>query len=434
MAKRQLLTNAYVATVILAGIIVLINAGFPATGQEWIGLIAFGALSLMSEALAITVAMSSLTVSVAFIPVFSSILMFSPPVGVWVAALGSLNWDDLRGGKPWYRNLFNFCQLGMSAALAAYVYSVLGGQAGQVTKQSFLPILASFTAYYLTNAAIPTLVIALISGTSPFAVYSRLIAWSTPGFIAMAPMAVLVAVVFEPLGYVGVVLFILPLFFARMAFKLYRDMRQNYVETIQSLAQAIDAKDHYTMGHSERVAYYAVEIARKLGWRQSRLEQLFFTALLHDIGKIGISEAVLNKPGRLTSDERFAINSHAELGAEIVSKVSFLRQEADFIRHHHEYYSGSGYPAGLAGAAIPLGARIIAVADSFDAMTSLRVYHSPRSAYEAVEELKRCSGTQFDPLVVKAFLQVITEKSDILDSAQEAAAAGFASLAGLNGQ
>ncbi|MDP3487236.1 MAG: HD domain-containing protein, partial [Bacillota bacterium] len=285
MAKKQLLINTYVEAVIILGIVVLINAGFPATGPEWVGVVVFGALSLMSEALAITLPSSSLTVSVSFIPIFSSIIMFGSPVGVWVAAFGSLRWEDIRGGKPWYRNLFNLCQLGMAAALAAYVYSALGGQVGQVTKQSFLPILASFTAYYLTNAAIPTLVMALISGASPFVVYSRLIAWSTPGFIAMSPMAVLVAVVFEPLGYVGVVLFILPLFFARMAFKLYRDMRQNYVETIQSLAQAIDAKDHYTLGHSERVAYYAVEIARKLGWRQNQLEQLFFTALLHDIGK-----------------------------------------------------------------------------------------------------------------------------------------------------
>ena len=432
--KRQFFTNTYVAAVILLGIGILIYAGFPATGQEWLGLLVFGALSLLSEALAITVPFSSLTVSVSFIPIFSSILMFGSPVGAWVAALGGANWEDLRGGRTWYRNLFNFCQMSMSAVFAAYVYKALGGQIGHVSQGSIIPIVGSFMAYYLTNAAIPTVAIALTSKTSPFVVYSRLIAWSTPGFIAMSPMAVLVAVVFEPLGYFGVVLFILPLFFARMAFKLYRDMRQNYVETIQSLAQAIDAKDHYTMGHSERVAYYAVEIARRLGWRQNRLEQLFFTALLHDIGKIGISEAVLNKPGRLTAEERLTVNSHAELGAEIVSKVSFLRQEADYIRHHHEHYTGSGYPAGLAGEAIPLGARIIAVADSFDAMTSQRVYHSPRSAYEAVEELKRCSGTQFDPLVVKAFLSVITERSDILDSAQEAAAAGFSSLAGLNGQ
>lgn len=431
--KRQLLTNLYVAAVIFAGIAVLFYLGIPATGQEWMGLVVFGALSLMSEALAITVPFSSLTVSVSFIPIFSSILMFGSPVGAWVAALGGANWDDLRGGRAWYRNLFNLCQMSMSAALAAYVYQALGGQVGHISQQSIIPIVCSFMAYYLTNAAIPTIAIAITSKTSPFVVFSRLIAWSTLGFVAMSPMAVLVAVVFKPLGYFGVVLFILPLFFARMAFKLYRDMRQNYVETIQSLAQAIDAKDHYTMGHSERVAYYSVEIARKLCWRQSRLEQLFFTALLHDIGKIGISESVLNKPGRLTAEERFTVNSHSELGAEIVNKVSFLRQEAAFIRHHHEHFSGSGYPVGLAGEAIPLGARIIAVADSFDAMTSLRVYHSPRSAYEAVEELKRCSGKQFDPLVVNAFLQVITDKSDILDSAQEAAAAGFASLAGLNG-
>ena len=431
--NKQLLLKIYVAAVNVVGIIILIYAGLPATGPEWIGLVVFGALSLVSEALAITVPFSSLTVSVSFIPIFSSILMFGSPVGAWVAALGGANWEDIKG-KPWYRNLFNLCQLSMTAALASYVFRALGGVYGHITRQALLPILGSFAAYYLVNAAIPTVALALTSNKNPFLVYYRLVVWSTPGFVAVAPLAVLVAVVFEPLGYIGVVLFILPLFFARMAFKLYADMRQNYVETIQSLAQAIDAKDHYTMGHSERVAYYAVEIARKLGWKSSNLNQIFFTALLHDIGKIGIAEQILNKPGRLTADERLIVNSHAEQGANIVNKVSFLRQEADYIRHHHEHYSGSGYPVGLAGEAIPLGARIISVADCFDAMTSLRVYHSPRSAYEAVQELKRCSGTQFDPRVVEAFLQVIEERSDILDSAQEAAAAGFSSLAGLNGQ
>lgn len=428
--NRQLVLKLYIATVILVGALSFFIAGIPLTATEWIGVLAFGLLSLLGEAMAISM-LSNATVSVSFVPVFASILLFQPVVGVWVAALGSLSWDDLKN-KPWYRNLFNLCQLGISAALSAHAYRLLGGQPGQVTRQSLLSIVGAFVVYYLANTAIPTVAIALSSGNRPSLVYYRLIAWSTPGFVAIAPLAILVAVVFEPLGYVGVVLFTLPLLSARAAFKMYRDMRLTYIETIQSLAQAIDAKDHYTLGHSERVAYYSLEIARRLGWKQNQLDQLFFTALLHDIGKIGIQESILNKTGRLTADERADVNKHPQLGAEIVGKVSFLRKEADYIRYHHEHFAGTGYPKGLSGEDIPLGARIIAVADSFDAMTSQRSYHSPRSVAEALEELDRCSGSQFDPEVVKAFYKVVDFNTDILEASRQAAAAGFSLLAGLN--
>jgi putative nucleotidyltransferase with HDIG domain len=217
-----------------------------------------------------------------------------------------------------------------------------------------------------------------------------------------------------------------------MSFKLYRDMRENYIETIQSLAEAIDAKDRYTRGHSERVAFYAVEIARKLGWSEVDVDKLQFLAMLHDIGKIGVREQVLNKRGRLTDEERREVNRHPELGAAIVEKVGFLRKEAGYVRNHHEHYSGAGYPDGLAGEEIPMGARIIAVADAFDAMTSQRVYNPSRGALEALEELKRCRGTQFDSKVVDAFDAIMAERTDILAMAREAASAEWSSLAGVD--
>ena len=427
MSKRFIL---YLTIVILAGLAVLWTSGFPQAPLEIIGVISFALMGLLFESLSIEVPSSQLTVSVSFVPILTSLLVFGAPASTWVAALSSLNWRELRGGKPMYRNLFNFCQMAISAAFASMVYRSLGGAPGVVVLGNPVPLLATIVAYMVVNATLPTFAYALYSSARVHATFIRLVAWSVPGFLATAPLGILAALVFETAGYVGVFLFVLPLILARMSFKLYRDMRQNYVETIQSLAEAIDAKDHYTRGHSERVGFYAVEIARKLGWNQIKLDQLYFLALLHDIGKIGVREDVLNKRGRLTEEERQAVNRHPELGATIVEKVGFLRKDAGSVRHHHEHYSGVGYPDRLAGDNIPLGARIIAVADAFDAMTSLRVYHPARSAVEALEELQKCSGVQFDPQVVEAFKTLMHERTDILTTAREAATAEWSALAG----
>jgi putative nucleotidyltransferase with HDIG domain len=151
---------------------------------------------------------------------------------------------------------------------------------------------------------------------------------------------------------------------------------------------------------------YAVAIAREMGLDEHEMHTLRHTALLHDIGKIGISESILQKPGKLTDEEFRFIQCHPVLGAHILESIEFLREVRSQMKHHHEKFDGSGYPDGLAGSAIPLGARIISVADTYDAMTSTRPYRQGLAHEVALEELKRCSGTQFDPAVVDAFVRV----------------------------
>lgn len=182
------------------------------------------------------------------------------------------------------------------------------------------------------------------------------------------------------------------------------DLEQAHFNTIQALAEALETKDIYTRHHSERTVNHALMVADELSLSSKDKEYIRYAAILHDIGKIGIPEAILNKPARLTPEEYQLMKQHPVMGAEIVRQVEFLAPVVPLVRHDHERYDGEGYPDRLRGEQIPLGARIVAVVDAYDAMTTDRIYRkAPGSAY-AMNELKQCSGTQFDPLVVEAFL------------------------------
>lgn len=191
--------------------------------------------------------------------------------------------------------------------------------------------------------------------------------------------------------------------------RLYESLSQSYLETIDSLAMALDTRDNETGGHSQRVALYAQEVARQLGLSEDEVDMVYKGSLLHDIGKIGIPDAILRKPGKLGEDDWRIMRRHATIGYFIVGSVAFLRGPAVIPLFHHERYDGKGYPAGLKGQEIPLGARIFAVVDTFDAMTSDRPYRPALSDEAARQEIRQCSGTQFDPEVVEAFLRIPDE-------------------------
>jgi HD-GYP domain-containing protein (c-di-GMP phosphodiesterase class II) len=191
--------------------------------------------------------------------------------------------------------------------------------------------------------------------------------------------------------------------------KLYGNVKRTYFETVQALAQAMEASDEYTRGHSDRVTQLAVEIAKRLQIGRDKIDTLKFAGILHDIGKIGVIKEVLHKPGKLSDLEFALIKLHPKLGEDIIKPVAFLDKIRPIIRHHHERFDGKGYPDGIQGEDIPLMARIIAVADTYDAMTSHRPYRSALSSAVALAEIKKCSGTQFDPAVVKAFLEIFPQ-------------------------
>ncbi len=185
----------------------------------------------------------------------------------------------------------------------------------------------------------------------------------------------------------------------------YEKLNTTYKETIMALSNAVDARDPYTAGHSDRVTKLSLEIGSIIGLSNKQLEILEIAALFHDIGKIGIPDAVLNKPGKLTEDEYNKIKEHPEIGVSILKNINFLEEELSIILHHHERYSGSGYPTNISGQAIPIESRIITVADTYDAMTSDRPYRKGLSSKTSIEEIVSEQGRQFDPSVVMAFLK-----------------------------
>jgi putative nucleotidyltransferase with HDIG domain len=188
----------------------------------------------------------------------------------------------------------------------------------------------------------------------------------------------------------------------------YRELKGLFDGLIRSFVNAIDAKSPWTKGHSERVTNYAVATAREMGMDEEDVEKLWTASLLHDIGKIGTYDVILDKPRSLSHEEFNLINLHPSRGEEILKPIKQLQHLLPVIRHHHERVDGKGYPDGLKGEDIPLLARIVCVADSYDSMTSDRPYRPAGIKKYAIAELKRCSGTQFDPVAVKAFLRVLS--------------------------
>jgi len=191
--------------------------------------------------------------------------------------------------------------------------------------------------------------------------------------------------------------------------RLYQKIQDSYFEIVKALAQTIEAKDPYTHGHSARVMEYAVQIAQKLGLPEEEIESLRYAAILHDIGKIGVRGIILNNPNGLTAEEYDEVKRHPIIGENIITPIELLQPIRPLIRHHHEWYNGKGYPDGLSGENIPLGARILAVADAYDAMKSDRPYRKTLTEETAIQELKRGNKTQFDPKTVEVFLELLKQ-------------------------
>lgn len=194
--------------------------------------------------------------------------------------------------------------------------------------------------------------------------------------------------------------------------ELYSNLQNFYLEMVQTLARAIDAKDSYTHEHADRARKFARQIGTKLNLPDVMIRHIEYAALMHDIGKIGIDENILHKPGKLTPEEKDIIKRHPAIGNRIIAPVAFLSPVAPMVLYHQEWYNGQGYPEGLSGEEIPLGARIVAVIDAFDAITSDRPYRKALPQNIAVEELQKGAGVQFDPKVVKAFLEILSEEKE----------------------
>jgi hypothetical protein len=313
---------------------------------------------------------------------------------------------------------FNVAQFGLAALCAALMYVAAGGSTSLATVEPrdflvavVLPFFLATVVHVVINVALLAGVVHLHKGTPLRDVIVGTLRHSESD-VGYALFGLLLAVLWDGagIGPLSAVLVLAPLYVARWAWSQYDEQQKAYDRTVRALVRAVETKDLYTRGHSERVSLASVMIAGSVELGEQRTETLRFAGLLHDVGKIGVPTRVLQKTGRLTEEEFEAIALHPVRGLDMVRGIEFLREAYEGILHHHERLDGRGYPMGLVAAEIPEFARIIAVADAFDSMTSTRSYRGARPVDEAVAELRRCAGTQFEPRFVDALIAALEDQ------------------------
>ena len=364
------------------------------------------------------------SVSLSFAIDFAAVVFGGPVFGALVSATGAISPQDVREGKSASTMAFNVGQLALSALVAGVAYVGLGGvplaqvglRAGDLWAQALPAVVAAFVLH-LTNALLVGLYFSLKTGLNVVEVWTQQNYWGYfASFVFLALLGLTFAYVLRISGLPGVLLLALPFVLARQTFLVYLTLAEAYSDTVRSMVAAIEAKDMYTRGHSERVSAYTSRIARRLSFSEQQIERLELAALMHDLGKIGIRERVLNKPGILAQGEYAEIQRHPEVGSQLLERVEFLADVSPIVRSHHERLDGSGYPDGLSGSEISLEARLLAVADSFDAMTSTRAYRAAMTPEQAMEELYSAADTLLDRRVVEALGAEIDEQAGNLSA------------------
>jgi putative nucleotidyltransferase with HDIG domain len=384
------------------------------------GIVFWTVLALVASALPVRLPAGT-TVSVGFAPVLTSIVLGGPAAGGIVALLGTFDAREVRREIPWYGTLANHAQIVIPAVVAGFLYQgLLTAQPPAPSLSSglvqFAALVAAGTTQFAINTVLAVLVVSARSGRSVRNVLAQDVRGVAANLIALVPLAWLMAEIFQlpnGVGWWATPLFVVPLFTTRLAYHRYVETRELFEQTIGALAKAVDARDRYTRGHSGRVSTIAEAMCRVMRLQEAEIEVIKWAGLLHDVGKIGVRDNVLLKEGPLDREERILMNQHPVIGAEIVQPASQLAPESPLIRAHHEWFNGSGYPDGLEALDIPLGARILGVADSYEAMTSARPYRKvPLTHEQAIGELRKYSGIQFDPEIVPVLIGLDRETLD----------------------
>jgi putative nucleotidyltransferase with HDIG domain len=347
-------------------------------------------------------------VTVSIAPIIAATSLGGPFAGALVALIGTTEVRELRGQVPWYGSLANHAGIVLPAIACGLVIEAgrAAGPGGLPT--DFVATLLGAVAYFGLNLLLVSVVVGLKVGKP----IRQLLLEDSRGFtvslLALAPLGWLMAEMYDRpgAGWWTTLLFALPLYTTRVAYHRFVEMRDMFTQTIGALAKAVDKRDPFTAEHSQNVRMISVDIGREMRVSAAELEALEWGGLLHDVGKIGVPDNILLKQERLTREERMVMNAHPVLGAEIIAPVAKLAPELPIIRHHHEWFNGSGYPDRLMGDEIPSLARILHVADAFEAMTAARPYRmTPLTNEQALSELRKFAGIQFDPVVVDAFVR-----------------------------
>ncbi len=315
--------------------------------------------------------------------------------------------------QKWYKALFNAAQISISTGVASILYHLVY-PSGSHEIIKVLVIGLALVSYAFTNNILVSGVVSFASGKRFLGILKDVIVdfFGVSIFVALA-ISYIVIYLYSYIGLWVIPIALGPLLAVRLVIDLYKKFLNSKIGSMYALLKALEEKDPYTAGHGERVALYAEIIAERLGIDGKRLDDLKIAAQLHDVGKIGIKDKILNKPGHLDVIEFEEVKTHPSKGAEILKEVPSFRKIIPWVMYHHEHWDGSGYPSGLKGKKIPLEARIIGISDVYDALTTKRAYRNAFTPEKAVEMIKNESGKAFDPVVVAAFLDVIDKINEV---------------------
>jgi len=350
------------------------------------------------------------------VPLFVAIAVYAGPsaaavAGIASAALLALSKPRLSALKL----IYNLGNVVLTTTIPALVYVNLApvfAQGRAFRASDILALSLAATLGTFVNLGLASLALNALYGDSIRSIWRNTFSWVLPSQLALGFVGVAIAQILRTLQVPGFALFVVPLLVARQTYQQSVLLKQAYSDMITSMVAALEAKDIYTKGHSLRVAKYAVMIAGSLEVAPAAVQRIEYAALLHDLGKVGVSSRVLGKQASLSKEEYDEIKRHPEIGAHIISDVPYLADLVPFIAAHHERLDGSGYGQGLSGDQIPFEARVLAVADAYDAMTSARPYRGAMSHEAAMNQLVDGCGTQFDENVVAAFQRALAERAE----------------------
>jgi len=386
----------------------------------WNALAAFAVVCFTSEAYYFTlrVGRTETQSSVAFIPYIATFVLFDSG---WAALATSASMFAVELGvrrKPLVKIAFNTAQVALSIGLAAQVYVRLGGVPSidiATFKMPPIALGAAIVTYFMLNSTAVSLAVTLALGEPLRAAWLRIAGASLVYDLFSSPLGALLAYVYMRLQVPGILILVLPLWVIRRIYQVNLQLEQVNKDLLELMVKAIEARDPYTSGHSQRVSEIAEALCRQLGLGAKQVEQIRTAALLHDVGKIHEEYApLLRKQGKLDTTEKALMQTHSIRSAELVATISAFRGAiTESVRHHHENFDGTGYPERLAGEVIPIGARVIMIADTVDAMTTDRPYRKAMSFDSVANELTKYSGRQFDPRLVQAFMVCSTIRNMI---------------------
>jgi diguanylate cyclase (GGDEF)-like protein/putative nucleotidyltransferase with HDIG domain len=419
------------------------------TSTDIIGLIAIIAVVGIGQALSLEVEQTG-TISVSAVGALAGAAIIGPRAAIALAiTMSAIEWSTRR--SVLHQLVFNVGILSLASLGAAAVFSIhFDGPVGEVVR--VVSGVAAGFVYFAVNTGLLAFAVSVEGRENPWSVWRERFKWLMLHYLVYGFIAGVMAEAYEPVGFWALAVFALPLFLMRKTQEAYlkhtqrsahklreaaetiqsqnvsleqanRLLKERSTAAMESLSATVDARDAYTAGHSRRVQQLALAIGRELKLSNEELELLGHAALFHDIGKLAIPDAILLKPSSLTEEEWVVMARHAEEGASIINRLGFLNDAVPAIRHHHERFDGRGYPDGLGGEDIPLGARIIHVADAFDSMLTTRVYRPARPANEAMAELRRFAGKQFCPRCVAALEAVVAGEVDDEPAAEPVAVA-----------